>query len=117
MTSLCLAGAGKAKNSSSPSSADGDCLNGAISQPIDNHHKLISTPTYKYPTSYIVIDKIDQGFKEVIDLILRESQIGFGVCGQNLNRRGQLCWIQVATSSSVFLFDIKTLGKEGFRAG
>uniref|UniRef100_A0A674JD84 Exonuclease 3'-5' domain containing 1 n=1 Tax=Terrapene triunguis TaxID=2587831 RepID=A0A674JD84_9SAUR len=49
--------------------------------------------------------------------IKKQSVFGVAAEGVNLCRHGRLCWLQVATRSRVFLFDIFLLGPRVFKNG
>uniref|UniRef100_A0A8C0GSN0 Exonuclease 3'-5' domain containing 1 n=1 Tax=Chelonoidis abingdonii TaxID=106734 RepID=A0A8C0GSN0_CHEAB len=49
--------------------------------------------------------------------IKKQSVFGVAAEGINLCRHGRLCWLQVATKSRVFLFDIFLLGPRVFKNG
>jgi exonuclease 3'-5' domain-containing protein 1 len=47
----------------------------------------------------------------------QENIIGVAAEGVNLGRNGQLCLLQFATTSHVFIFDILVLGQTAFTEG
>ncbi|XP_065449187.1 piRNA biogenesis protein EXD1 isoform X10 [Chrysemys picta bellii] len=66
---------------------------------------------------YIVIDQFQQKFGPAMLHIKKQSVFGVAAEGVNLCRHGRLCWLQVATRSRVFLFDIFLLGPRVFKNG
>ncbi|XP_050810774.1 piRNA biogenesis protein EXD1 isoform X1 [Gopherus flavomarginatus] len=66
---------------------------------------------------YIVIDQFQQKFGPAMLHIKKQSVLGMAAEGVNLCRHGRLCWLQVATRSRVFLFDIFLLGPRVFKNG
>ncbi|XP_067949113.1 uncharacterized protein [Watersipora subatra] len=62
------------------------------------------------PSRYIVVDKLGECFDEAIYRIKAEEAIGLAFTGMDISRRGKLCWIQVAASDVVYLFDAYTMG-------
>ncbi|XP_030415367.1 piRNA biogenesis protein EXD1 isoform X3 [Gopherus evgoodei] len=66
---------------------------------------------------YIVIDQFQQKFGPAMLHIKKQSVLGVAAEGVNLCRHGRLCWLQVATRSRVFLFDIFFLGPRVFKNG
>uniref|UniRef100_A0A452IF32 3'-5' exonuclease domain-containing protein n=1 Tax=Gopherus agassizii TaxID=38772 RepID=A0A452IF32_9SAUR len=66
---------------------------------------------------YIIIDQFQQKFGPAMLHIKKQSVLGVAAEGVNLCRHGRLCWLQVATRSRVFLFDIFFLGPRVFKNG
>ncbi|XP_067414065.1 piRNA biogenesis protein EXD1 isoform X2 [Emydura macquarii macquarii] len=66
---------------------------------------------------YIVIDQFQQKFGPAMLHIKKQSVVSVAAEGVNLCRHGKLCWLQVATRSRVFLFDIFLLGPRVFKNG
>ncbi|XP_043405964.1 piRNA biogenesis protein EXD1 isoform X7 [Chelonia mydas] len=66
---------------------------------------------------YIVIDQFQQKFGPAMLHIKKQCVFGVAAEGVNLCRHGRLCWLQVATRSRVFLFDIFLLGPRVFKNG
>ncbi|XP_048340152.1 piRNA biogenesis protein EXD1 isoform X2 [Sphaerodactylus townsendi] len=68
-------------------------------------------------TEYIVIDQFQRKFGSAIMHIKKQKVCGISAEGVNLCRHGKLSWLQVATKSHVFLFDIFLLGARVFKNG
>ncbi|XP_074853116.1 piRNA biogenesis protein EXD1 isoform X5 [Carettochelys insculpta] len=66
---------------------------------------------------YIVIDQFQQKFGPAMLHIKKQSVFSVAAEGVNLCRHGRLCWLQVATRSQVFLFDVFRLGRGVFKNG
>nr|XP_014431800.1 piRNA biogenesis protein EXD1 isoform X5 [Pelodiscus sinensis] len=66
---------------------------------------------------YIVIDQFQQKFGPAMLHIQKQSVFSMAAEGVNLCRHGRLCWLQVATRSRVFLFDVFRLGPGIFKNG
>ncbi|XP_078515721.1 piRNA biogenesis protein EXD1 isoform X2 [Lissotriton helveticus] len=66
---------------------------------------------------YTVIDQFQQKFGHAIRHLKSQNVIGVDAEGVNLCRHGKLCWLQVATRSTVYLFDIFVLGARAFTNG
>ena len=56
-------------------------------------------------------------FSEQVEHILKEKAVGIGMEGVRISRTGLVCWISVATTSHVYLFDMLCLGKVGMKSG
>lgn len=52
-----------------------------------------------------------------IDRLKKESVIGLSMEGVRIGRSGVVCWIGVAMSDHVFLFDMCSLGPAGVKLG
>lgn len=52
-----------------------------------------------------------------VNELLTKNCIGVAMEGVALGRNGRLCWIQLATASHVFLFDMLALGDDAFDEG
>ncbi|XP_069064922.1 piRNA biogenesis protein EXD1 isoform X2 [Pleurodeles waltl] len=66
---------------------------------------------------YTVIDQFQQKFGHAIRHLKSQNVIGVDAEGLNVCRHGKLCWLQVATRSTVYLFDIFVLGARAFKNG
>ncbi|XP_061420125.1 piRNA biogenesis protein EXD1 isoform X1 [Lethenteron reissneri] len=67
--------------------------------------------------NYILIDKFQEKFGSAIQNLSESSVISLELNGNNISRFGKLCWLQVSTKETVYLFDILTLGYEAFDFG
>ncbi|XP_051578403.1 piRNA biogenesis protein EXD1 isoform X2 [Myxocyprinus asiaticus] len=67
--------------------------------------------------NYIVIDELHEKFGPAVMHIQEQDVIGIGadVFGQTEQER--LCWLQVATKNTVYLFDVLLLGGRAFKNG
>ena len=70
-----------------------------------------------HPTDFYVVEDLGPNFSRSISEIQVEVEIGLALSGVNLGREGRLCWVQIATRSSVFLFDVVALGEGVFENG
>ncbi|XP_025024401.1 piRNA biogenesis protein EXD1 isoform X1 [Python bivittatus] len=66
---------------------------------------------------YIVIDQFQKKFGSAMMHIKKQSVCSIAAEGVNLCRYGKLAWLQIATKSQVFLFDIFLLGARVFKNG
>nr|XP_014347253.1 PREDICTED: exonuclease 3'-5' domain-containing protein 1 isoform X2 [Latimeria chalumnae] len=66
---------------------------------------------------YIVIDEFQHNFGFAMLHIKKQNVVGVAVEGVNICRHGKLCWIQIATKSRVYLFDVLHLGLRAFKNG
>uniref|UniRef100_A0A3P9LTV6 3'-5' exonuclease domain-containing protein n=1 Tax=Oryzias latipes TaxID=8090 RepID=A0A3P9LTV6_ORYLA len=67
--------------------------------------------------SFAVIDEFHGKFGPAVSYIKKQSVIGVGAEGVDKSRNGRLCWLQIATTQKVYLFDILLLGTQAFRNG
>ncbi|XP_049637412.1 piRNA biogenesis protein EXD1 [Suncus etruscus] len=67
--------------------------------------------------TYTVIDQFQQKFGAAMLHIKKQSVLSVAAEGTNVCRHGKLCWLQVATNSRVYLFDIFLLGRRAFNNG
>ncbi|XP_075049473.1 piRNA biogenesis protein EXD1 isoform X1 [Mixophyes fleayi] len=67
--------------------------------------------------NYSVIDQFQSLFGLSMQHLQRQKVLSLTAVGQSLSRYGKLCWIQVATNSCVYLFDILILGPRVFKNG
>ncbi|XP_066487584.1 piRNA biogenesis protein EXD1 isoform X2 [Tiliqua scincoides] len=66
---------------------------------------------------YVVIDQFQKNFGSAMMHIKKQNVCGIAAEGVNLCRHGKLSWLQVATTSHIFLFDIFLLGVRVFKNG
>ncbi|XP_046439355.1 piRNA biogenesis protein EXD1-like [Daphnia pulex] len=67
--------------------------------------------------NYTLIENIDELYKSAIGRLEKESVVGLSMEGVRTGRFGVVCWIGVATSDHVFLFDMCSLGSMGVNHG
>nr|XP_045012916.1 piRNA biogenesis protein EXD1 [Jaculus jaculus] len=75
------------------------------------------SPSEEEEVTYTVIDQFQQKFGAAMLHIKKQSVLGVAAEGANVCRHGKLCWLQVATHSRVYLFDIFLLGSRAFNNG
>ncbi|XP_037690199.1 piRNA biogenesis protein EXD1 isoform X2 [Choloepus didactylus] len=74
-------------------------------------------PSEEEEVTYTVVDQFQQKFGAAMLHIKKQSALGVAAEGANVCRHGKLCWLQVATNSRVYLFDIFLLGSRAFNNG
>ncbi|XP_010596656.2 piRNA biogenesis protein EXD1 [Loxodonta africana] len=74
-------------------------------------------PSEEEDVTYRVIDQFQQKFGAAMLHIKKQSVLSVAAEGANVCRHGKLCWLQVATNSRVYLFDIFLLGSRAFNNG
>ncbi|CAO2579312.1 piRNA biogenesis protein EXD1 [Lemmus lemmus] len=74
-------------------------------------------PSEEEEVTYTVIDQFQQKFGAAMLHIKKQSVLSVAAEGANVCRHGKLCWLQVATNSRVYLFDIFLLGSRAFNNG
>ncbi|XP_051000391.1 piRNA biogenesis protein EXD1 [Acomys russatus] len=74
-------------------------------------------PSEDEEVTYTVIDQFQQKFGAAMLHIKKQSVLSVAAEGANVCRHGKLCWLQVATNSRVYLFDIFLLGSRAFNNG
>ncbi|XP_076785619.1 piRNA biogenesis protein EXD1 isoform X2 [Arvicanthis niloticus] len=74
-------------------------------------------PSEEEEVTYTVIDQFQQKFGAAMLHIKKQSVLSIAAEGANVCRHGKLCWLQVATNSRVYLFDIFLLGSRAFNNG
>ncbi|XP_063281834.1 piRNA biogenesis protein EXD1-like [Pelobates fuscus] len=79
--------------------------------------EAINAAAEKIDVQYILIDQIQTLFGPAMLHIQSQNVLGVSSAGFNMCRDGKLCWLQVATKSQVYLFDIFTLGPSVFKNG
>ncbi|XP_060031044.1 piRNA biogenesis protein EXD1 isoform X2 [Erinaceus europaeus] len=75
------------------------------------------SPSEDEEVTYTVIDQFQQKFGSAMLHIKKQSVLSVAAEGANVCRHGKLCWLQVATNSRVYLFDIFLLGSRAFNNG
>ncbi|XP_059675906.1 piRNA biogenesis protein EXD1 [Gavia stellata] len=66
---------------------------------------------------YTVVDSFQQKFGPAVLHLKQQSVVSIAGEGVNLCRHGKLSWLEIATKSRVFLFDIFLLGPQAFKNG
>ncbi|KAM8807805.1 piRNA biogenesis protein EXD1 [Eudromia elegans] len=66
---------------------------------------------------YTVIDCFQQKFGSAVLHLKQQSVVSVVAEGVHLCRHGRLAWLQIATKSQIFLFDIFLLGPQAFKNG
>ncbi|KAE8587697.1 hypothetical protein XENTR_v10022072 [Xenopus tropicalis] len=66
---------------------------------------------------YTIIDQFQPIFGPAIHHLQNQKVISIGAVGQNICRHGKLSWLQFATKSRVYLFDVLVLGSKVFKNG
>ncbi|XP_069494468.1 piRNA biogenesis protein EXD1 [Ambystoma mexicanum] len=66
---------------------------------------------------YMVIDQFRHKFGPAVRHLKSQNVLGIAAEGVTVCRHGKLCWLQVATKSRVYLFDIFLLGVRAFTSG
>ncbi|XP_061467386.1 piRNA biogenesis protein EXD1 isoform X2 [Rhineura floridana] len=66
---------------------------------------------------YVVVDQFQKQFGSAMMHIKKQNVCSIAAEGVNLCRHGKLSWLQVATRSKVFLFDVFLLGARVFKNG
>ncbi|XP_036039949.1 piRNA biogenesis protein EXD1 isoform X3 [Onychomys torridus] len=74
-------------------------------------------PSEEEEVTYTVIGQFQQKFGAAMLHIKKQSVLSVAAEGANVCRHGKLCWLQVATNSRVYLFDIFLLGIRAFNNG
>ncbi|KAA8582281.1 hypothetical protein FQN60_009021 [Etheostoma spectabile] len=67
--------------------------------------------------NFVVIDEFQEKFGSAVMHIKKQHVIGVGADGVEVFKHGRLCWLQIATKSKVYLFDILILGARAFKNG
>ncbi|KAM6181903.1 piRNA biogenesis protein EXD1 isoform 2-T2 [Erethizon dorsatum] len=75
------------------------------------------SPSEEEEVTYTVIDQFQQKFGAAMLHIKKQSVLSVAAEGANVCRHGKLCWLQVATNSRVYLFDVFLLGSRAFNNG
>ncbi|XP_025889236.1 piRNA biogenesis protein EXD1 isoform X2 [Nothoprocta perdicaria] len=66
---------------------------------------------------YTVVDCFQQKFGSAVLHLKQQSVVSVVAEGVHLCRHGRLAWLQIATKSQIFLFDIFLLGPRAFKNG
>jgi len=66
---------------------------------------------------YLIIEKIDDMFYNVMDKLKQQKVIGVSMEGITIGRSGIVCWLGIGTMDSVYLFDMCSLGLPGIQQG
>lgn len=85
-----------------------------VTSPLNN---LKYSPSEEEEVTYTVIDQFQQKFGAAMLHIKKQNVLSVVAEGANVCRHGKLCWLQVATNSRVYLFDIFLLGSRAFNNG
>ncbi|XP_053141783.1 piRNA biogenesis protein EXD1 isoform X2 [Hemicordylus capensis] len=93
---------------------------------VSQDRKQLSLENIKYTFSdrdkeediqYVVIDQFQKKFGSAMLHIKKQNVCSIAAEGVSLCRHGKLSWLQVATRSQVFLFDVFLLGARVFKNG
>ena len=74
-------------------------------------------PHIDTPARLYIVDKIGDLFEEAVDRLRHSVVVGLSLEGEMVGREGVLCWVNLCNNRDVFLFDILSLGQEGFNSG
>ncbi|KAM6068125.1 piRNA biogenesis protein EXD1 isoform 3-T3 [Theristicus caerulescens] len=66
---------------------------------------------------YTVVDCFQQKFGPAVLHLKQQCVVSIAGEGVNLSRHGKLSWLEIATKSRIFLFDIFLLGPQAFKNG
>ncbi|KAG9336492.1 hypothetical protein JZ751_002839 [Albula glossodonta] len=66
---------------------------------------------------FVVIDEFYEKFGPAVMHIRKQQVIGIGADGFGVSQHERLCWLQIATKTKVYLFDILQLGARAFKNG
>ncbi|KAJ8290436.1 hypothetical protein GJAV_G00012860 [Gymnothorax javanicus] len=66
---------------------------------------------------FVVIDEFFEKFGPAVMDIRKQHVIGIGADGVGVSQYERLCWLQIATKTRVYLFDILLLGARAFKNG
>ncbi|XP_076200727.1 piRNA biogenesis protein EXD1 isoform X2 [Aptenodytes patagonicus] len=66
---------------------------------------------------YTVVDCFQQKFGPAVLHLKQQCVVSIAAEGVNLCRHGKLSWLEIATKSHIFLFDIFRLGPQAFKNG
>ncbi|XP_073423392.1 piRNA biogenesis protein EXD1, partial [Dendrobates tinctorius] len=67
--------------------------------------------------NYILIDHFQPMFGPAIMYLQNQKVLGLAAVALNMSCHGKLCWLQVATKTRVYIFDILLLGPKVFKNG
>ncbi|XP_073470989.1 piRNA biogenesis protein EXD1-like [Aquarana catesbeiana] len=79
--------------------------------------QIIERAVEKMDINFTVIDQLQVMCNLAISHLRCQTDIGLSAAGSNLCRHESLCWLQVASKSHVYMFDIATLGLNVFKCG
>ncbi|XP_015249571.1 PREDICTED: exonuclease 3'-5' domain-containing protein 1 [Cyprinodon variegatus] len=102
---------------------DRPIMHGAPEEQLDlerfqSYRKMMSLDDHEEESiNFELIDKIHVKFGPAVMHINKEQVIGVGGEGVEIFKNGRLCWLQIATSKKVYLFDILLLGAQAFKNG
>ncbi|XP_044128326.1 piRNA biogenesis protein EXD1 isoform X1 [Bufo gargarizans] len=99
-----------------------------LSQPGVKHEEIDATTLQRLKQSidssgadqdinYIVIDQFQPSFGPAIRHLQNQKVLGLATVALNVSRHGKLCWLQIASKSYIYLFDILLLGPRVFKNG
>ncbi|XP_018011107.1 uncharacterized protein LOC108668403 isoform X2 [Hyalella azteca] len=69
------------------------------------------------PHSWTIIDAMDASYFDAVVAIMSEERVGVAPVGERLGRWGALAWLVVATTHTVYLFDVATIGLQALLFG
>ncbi|XP_053330421.1 piRNA biogenesis protein EXD1 [Spea bombifrons] len=78
---------------------------------------FFSVPVDEEEVEYTVIDQFQPIFGPAVRHLQNQKVLGIGAVGLNLCRHGKICWLQVASKSRAYLFDVLILGPKIFKNG
>ncbi|XP_063764551.1 piRNA biogenesis protein EXD1 isoform X2 [Eleginops maclovinus] len=81
------------------------------------YRKTITLDDEEEFINFVVIDEFHEKFLSAVMDIKAQHVIGVGANGVGVFEHGRLCWLQIATKSKVYLFDILVLGPRAFKNG
>uniref|UniRef100_A0A663EEP9 Exonuclease 3'-5' domain containing 1 n=1 Tax=Aquila chrysaetos chrysaetos TaxID=223781 RepID=A0A663EEP9_AQUCH len=93
---------------------------------ISQERQLRASDSLKYSLSeekeeenveYTVVDSFQQKFGPAVLHLKQQCVVSIAGDGVNLCRHGKLSWLEIATKSHIFLFDIFLLGPQAFKNG
>ncbi|KAK2532321.1 Exd1 [Columba guinea] len=80
-------------------------------------HEIVNEKKKGETVEYIVVDCLQQKFGPAVLQLKQQHVVSISGEGVNLSRYGKLSWLEVATKSCIFLFDIFLLGPQAFKNG
>ncbi|XP_064183392.1 piRNA biogenesis protein EXD1 [Anguilla rostrata] len=66
---------------------------------------------------FVVIDEFFEKFGPAVMDIRKQRVVGIGADGVGVSQHERLCWLQIASKTRVYLFDILMLGARAFKNG
>ncbi|XP_033001428.1 piRNA biogenesis protein EXD1 [Lacerta agilis] len=82
-----------------------------------NTQNLVTDQDTGEDIEYVVVDQFQKQFGSAMVHIKKQNVCSVAAEGVNLCRHGKLSWLQIATRSKVFLFDVFLLGARVFKNG